>query len=57
MTYPVKDYAQTFMLNGKFWSVKTIIRRCQKGQLPANHKPIKVGRNYAIDVLQKFESK
>lgn len=54
MTYPVKDYAITFQINGRFWSVKTIIRRGLNNQLPTNHKMIKVGRNYAIEVKTDF---
>jgi len=57
MIYTVKEYAITFAINGKFWSEKTIIRRAKKNQLPTNHKILKVGRNYAIEVISIFLTK
>jgi hypothetical protein len=51
--YSVSEYRKKFELNGKFWSSKTIIRRCKKNQLPTNHSPKMVGRIYVIEVVTK----
>ena len=50
MIYTPEQYSKLFTINKKKVSAKTVIRRCEKGQLPTNHTPIRLTRIWLIKV-------
>lgn len=57
MIYTVTQYSKLFQFGNRFVSPMTIKRRCQKGQLPHNHIPVKLpGKTGAwiIEVIPKY---
>lgn len=51
MIYTPAEYAEAFALNKKKVSERSVRRRCEKGSLPSNHKPVKSSGGHWVIVV------